>query len=113
MTLGPERLADVLAGARAGEGWALAALWRDLHPRLFRYLRSQEPWAAEDLASEAWLGVVRGLAVFEGDEATLRGWAFTIARRRLIDHRRKQARRRTRAEPNERLDGLEGGQGIP
>jgi RNA polymerase sigma-70 factor (ECF subfamily) len=107
MTLGPERLGDVLAAARAGEGWALAALWRDLHPRLFRYLRSQEPSAAEDLASEAWLGVVRGLGVFEGDEATLRGWAFTIARRRLIDHRRKQARRRTRAEPHERLDGLE------
>ena len=37
MTLGPERLADVLAAARAGEGWALAALWRDLHPHLFRH----------------------------------------------------------------------------
>ena len=59
MTLEPERLADVLAGARAGQGWALAALWRDLHPRLFRYLRSQEPSVAEDLASETWLGVAR------------------------------------------------------
>ena len=41
----------------------LTALWRDLHPRLFRYLRSQEPAAAEDLASEAWLGLVQGQAM--------------------------------------------------
>ena len=104
MTSEPDDFPTLLAAARAGQGWALAALWRDLHPRLFRYLRSQEPAAAEDLASEAWLSVVRGLDAFEGDQGTLRRWAFTIARRRLIDHRRKQARRRTRAEPPERME---------
>jgi RNA polymerase sigma-70 factor (ECF subfamily) len=104
MTLGPDGFAGLLDAARAGEKWALATLWRDLHPRLLRYLRSQDPAAAEDLASEAWLGLVPGLRRFEGDEASLRRWAFMIARRRLIDHRRKQGRRRTRAEPDERLE---------
>src|SRR4029077_4021846 len=30
-----------------------------------------------------------------GDESDFRGWAFTIARRRLIDHRRRLGRRKT------------------
>jgi RNA polymerase sigma-70 factor (ECF subfamily) len=33
--------------------------------------------AAEDVVQEAWLGVVRGLATFEG-RGSLRGWLFTI-----------------------------------
>jgi RNA polymerase sigma-70 factor, ECF subfamily len=33
----------------------------------------------------------------------LRAWLFTIARRRLIDHRRRSARRRTSPTPTERL----------
>ena len=41
---------------------------------------------------------------FEGDEAGFRGWIFTIARHRLIEHRRRQARRRTDPLPTERLD---------
>ena len=104
VTLGPEGFAELLEAARQGETWALSALWRDLHPRLFRYLRSQEPAAAEDLASDAWLGLAKGLRRFKGDELALRRWAFMIARRRLVDHLRRQARRRTRAEPQERLE---------
>ena len=101
MTSEPDDFPTLLAAARAGQGRALAALWRDLHPRLFRYLRSQEPAAAEDLASEAWLSVVRGLDAFEGDQGTLRRWAFTIARQYLYD---TADAIRTRAEPPERME---------
>ena len=91
---------DVLAAASAGAEWALAELYRDLHPRILRYLRALEPSEAEDLASDVWLDVARGLARFEGDERAFRAWAFTIARRRLIDLRRRRARRATfPAEP--------------
>jgi RNA polymerase sigma-70 factor, ECF subfamily len=41
------------------------------------------------------LGIGRGLARFEGDEAAFKGWAFTIARRRVIDVRRRRGRRQT------------------
>ena len=84
-----------LAAAQAGEDWAVAVLFRDLQPRLLRFLRSQEPRVADDLAAETWLAVATGLAAFNGDEQGFRAWVFTIARRRLIEHRRRSGRRRT------------------
>lgn len=81
-----------LADARAGHGSALGELFRDLHPRVVRYLRALEPGEAEDLASDVWLDVAAALRGFEGDQAGLRALAFTIARRRLIDLQRRRAR---------------------
>jgi RNA polymerase sigma-70 factor (ECF subfamily) len=81
--------------ARHGDDRALTALWRELQPALLRYLRAAEPGAAEDIASDTWLEVTRRLDRFTGDERAFRGWLFTIARHRLIDARRRAARRRT------------------
>jgi RNA polymerase sigma-70 factor (ECF subfamily) len=85
----------VLAGAKSGEGWAAEALFVDLQPRVLRFLRSTEGRAADDLAGEVWLAMARGIATFEGDLQAFRGWVFSIARRRVADHRRTGARRRT------------------
>lgn len=85
----------VLAAAQEGQDWAVAVLFRDLQPRLLRFLRAQDPRVADDLAAEVWLAVASGIAVFEGDERGFRAWVFTIARRRLIDHQRRAVRRRT------------------
>jgi len=49
MALG-DRFEGALQAARAGADWALGALYRDLHPRVLRYLRAQDPAEAEDLA---------------------------------------------------------------
>jgi RNA polymerase sigma-70 factor (ECF subfamily) len=85
-----------LAAARLGEEWAVALLWRDLHPRILRYLRvAVGDSDAEDVASDVWLEVARGLGRFDGDESAFRAWVFTIARRRVIDAGRKVQRRRT------------------
>jgi RNA polymerase sigma-70 factor, ECF subfamily len=54
----------------------------------------QEPNDGEDLASETWLDAVAGLDRFQGNEWAFRRWLFTIARRRLIDHRRRGERLR-------------------
>jgi len=97
------RFECVLAAAQTGAEWALTALYRDLHPAVLRYLYSQDPADAEDLASETWLDVARGLQRFDGDETAFRRWIFTIARRRLLDHRRATARRRTHPIPVESL----------
>ena len=94
----------LLADAGRGHGDALAEIFRAYQPRLLRYLRAQEPGMADDLAAEVWLAVARGLDGFHGDEAGFRGWMFTIARNRLIEHRRRQARRRTEPLPDDRLD---------
>jgi len=98
----------VLLSAQAGAEWAITALYRETHPRVLRYLASREPSEAEDLASEVWLDVAAGIGRFSGDEDRFRAWVFTIARRRLIDLRRRAAVRR--ATPLHELPG--GDQGI-
>ena len=85
--------ADTLERARAGDEAAFTLLFRDLQPALIRYLRVMTRSAAEDLASETWFDVVKGLDRFSGDEVGFRSWIFTIARRRQIDALRSMARR--------------------
>jgi len=95
----------LLAAAVQGEQRALTEIYRAYQPRLLRYLSAQEPGMADDLASDTWLAVARGLGRFRGDEAGFRGWIFTIARHRVIEHRRRNMRRRTEPLPHDRLDG--------
>lgn len=93
--LGSPEFAEVMAGARRGEAWAMARLFEEGQPRLLRYLRAREPRVAEDLAGEVWVAVASGLERFEGDERDFRAWLFGIARRRVADHRRTGVRRAT------------------
>jgi RNA polymerase sigma-70 factor, ECF subfamily len=94
----------ILTAARLGEEWAVAALWRDVHPRLLRYLRvAAGAEAAEDLASEIWLEVAGGLGRFDGDRTSFLRFVFTICRRRVIDAGRRAGRRRTELMPPDAL----------
>jgi RNA polymerase sigma-70 factor (ECF subfamily) len=99
-----ERFDATLEAARAGSSSALADLYRDLYPAVLRYLRAMDPSEAEDVASEVWLDVARGLDRFQGDEHAFRRWVFTIARRRLIDLRRRRVRRATFPAAMEQLE---------
>lgn len=94
-TLDESTFPRVLEAVRGGEQWAAEVLYRDVHPRVLRFLRSCEPRSADDLAGEVWLAMARGLATFEGDLGSFRAWVFSIARRRLADLRRTAVRRRT------------------
>jgi RNA polymerase sigma factor (sigma-70 family) len=90
----------VLAAARSGDQAALEALYRDLAPPVLGYLRVQGAREPEDVASEVFVALVRGLAGFKGDERDFRSWVFTIAHRRLVDERRRNSRRlETPADP--------------
>ena len=98
-----EAFDDVLEAAAAGDETSFAVLWRDLQPGLLRYLRVVAPGVAEDLASETWLDVVRGLGRFEGTELGFRAWVFTVARHRVTDWRRRTARQPSVPIPAELL----------
>jgi len=82
-----------LQGAQRGDEEAFARLWREFHPGLLRYLRIKASPAAEDLAADIWIRVVRALPTFEGDEQGFRGWLYTTARNRLTDWYRSGERR--------------------
>jgi len=90
-----ENFAAVLTAAQQGDEAAFARLWHDGQPALLRYLHVIAPDGAEDIASETWTHVVRGLGRFRGNEQNWRAWLFTTARRRVIDQTRQLMRRPT------------------
>jgi RNA polymerase sigma-70 factor, ECF subfamily len=94
---------SVLAAAQEGAQWAITVLWREHHPALVRFLRGLDPSAAEDIEADTWLVAARDLNRFRGDEHQFRAWMFTIARNRLIDWRRREARRPSIATATEIL----------
>lgn len=92
-----------LEDARGGGAWGATALYRSLNPPLLRYLHSQTSTVADDLAADTWVAAVRNLRTFQGSGQDFRIWLFTVARRRLVDHRRRQSRREIVALDPDRL----------
>lgn len=77
----------------------LAALFAAEGDRVFSFLLSRcgsRP-LAEDLTAETFLAANRKLASGEGANLS-RGWLFTVARHRLIDHWRSESARSRRME---------------
>jgi RNA polymerase sigma-70 factor (ECF subfamily) len=86
-------LASALARARSGDEAGFGELWRQLQPRLLRYLRVLNCADPDDVASETWLQVVRDLPTFSGGDEDFRRWLFTVGRHRAIDDVRARLRR--------------------
>ena len=82
-----------MAQAQRGDPEAFRVLYRDIQPRLLRYLHALAGQDAEDIAAETWLQITRDLPAFTGDYDHFRGWTATIARHRALDHLRAAARR--------------------
>ena len=84
-----------LVRAQSGDETGFLELWRQLQPRLLRFLRALNCDDPDDVASETWLQVVRDLPRFSGGEEDFRRWLFTVGRHRAIDHARARQRRPT------------------
>jgi RNA polymerase sigma-70 factor (ECF subfamily) len=69
---------------------------------MFRVARSfvDSPQSAEDAVQDAWLGMLSGLAAFEG-RSSLRTWTFTI----LVNRARTRGAREARTLPRSPLAG--------
>lgn len=89
----PSTFEETLEAARRGEEWAVAELWRELNPRLLRFLQVRHLRDHEDVASDTWLRVSQSFDRFTGDEAQFRAWFFTIAYATSVDAVRRAARR--------------------
>jgi RNA polymerase sigma-70 factor (ECF subfamily) len=106
-----ERWANLITRAQAGDEQAFAQIWRRHQPSLLRYLEIVSGrHAAEDVAADTWVSMVRALPRFRGDEVGFKALLFTTARSRLVD-----ASRRAKARPQvasdlasiSALDGLD------
>jgi RNA polymerase sigma-70 factor (ECF subfamily) len=88
--------ADLVALLRAGDEEAISQLVEQWSPTMFRLARSfvASPQSAEDVVQEAWLGMLSGLARFEG-RSSLRTWTFTI----LVNRARTRGAREARTVP--------------
>jgi RNA polymerase sigma-70 factor, ECF subfamily len=84
---------NAVGRAQQGDAEAFRLLYRDIQPRLLRYLHAIAGQDAEDIASETWLQVTRDLPAFTGTYDGFRGWVATIARHRALDHLRRVTRR--------------------
>jgi RNA polymerase sigma-70 factor (ECF subfamily) len=92
--------ADLVALVRAGDEGAISRLVERWSPTMFRLARSfvDSPQSAEDVVQEAWLGMLSGLARFEG-RSSLRTWTFTI----LVNRARTRGAREARTVPQSPL----------
>jgi RNA polymerase sigma-70 factor (ECF subfamily) len=88
-----EQFEPVLAAAQVGAGWAAERLWVAYAGPVAGYLRLQGASDPDDLTSEVFVGVLRNIGSFQGGEPAFRSWLFAIAHRRLLDARRRDARR--------------------
>jgi len=70
-----------------------AQAYRTLAPAVLGYLRAQRAPDPEDLLGDVFVQVARDLPRFRGDDAAMRRWVFSIAHNRLVDARRRLARR--------------------
>jgi RNA polymerase sigma-70 factor (ECF subfamily) len=61
---------SVLVAAQTGGAWAFERLYRDLAPTVAGYLQVQGAVEPDDLTSEVFIGVFRGLERFSGSEAS-------------------------------------------
>jgi RNA polymerase sigma-70 factor, ECF subfamily len=88
--------ADLVAQLRAGDEAAMSQLVDLWSPAMIRVARSfvDSPQSAEDVVQEAWLGVLSGLAKFEG-RSSLRTWTFSI----LVNRARTRGAREARTVP--------------
>jgi RNA polymerase sigma-70 factor (ECF subfamily) len=100
--------ADLVAQLRAGDEVAMAQLFDEWSPAMLRIARSfvGSVQSAEDVVQDAWLGVLSGLARFEG-RSSLRTWTFTI----LVNRARTSGAREARALPQSPLDSREAAAG--
>jgi len=86
--------ADLLRAHGAGDAHAFGRLYDRYDRPCFQFIRrmlgAAYADAVEDLHQETWISISRSAAGFDPARATFRTWLFTIARRKVFDHFRRQ-----------------------
>src|SRR3954453_20937392 len=91
-TLIGEEFGRVLEQAKARDPRAVERLYRSCAPIVLGYLRSNRVVDPEDVTSDVFVSMLKGLDRFRGDEPAFRSWLLTIAHHRMVDAVRKHQR---------------------
>jgi RNA polymerase sigma factor (sigma-70 family) len=85
---------DLLRGAQAGDAEAWRGLYQRYLPEVWRQacLLTRDSHAAEDITSEAMLGLLRNLDRLDASTACIGGWLRSAVRGKAADHYRKALR---------------------
>lgn len=88
-----DRVITVLARVAAGDMAAMREIYMEHADAVQRFVRTRlrDEFEVADIVHETMLSVWRGAAGFE-QRATVRSWILSLARNKVIDHLRKQAR---------------------
>jgi RNA polymerase sigma factor (sigma-70 family) len=86
--------AELLRAHGAGDPHAFARLYDRYDRSCFQFIRrllgAAHGDAAEDLHQETWIAISRSAAAFDPLRSSFPAWLFTIARRKVFDHFRRQ-----------------------
>jgi RNA polymerase sigma-70 factor (ECF subfamily) len=96
MTASPTSDAELLTALRRGDEAAFQTLFEKYHTSLVRLatIYANDRAAAEEVAQDTWIGVLKGLDRFEG-RSSLKTWIFTI----LINRAKTRGQRDSRSLP--------------
>jgi|GEM_PF-2538706 len=62
----------LLLSARAGEAWAWERIYQWLSPVVAGYIQMQGVREVDDVSSEVWISIFRGIESFSGTESKFR-----------------------------------------
>jgi RNA polymerase sigma-70 factor, ECF subfamily len=84
----------LISAAKQGDKEAISVLYQNHVQPLFRYIayRVESDATAEDLTSEVFLRMVKGIASYEETGAPFAAWLYRIAANLITDHYRRNKR---------------------
>ncbi len=100
----PRGIIVVVRRRRGADPRSVEAVYDALAPAVLGYFRASRMADPEGLTGDVFVSVARRLRDFDGDDAALRRWVFTIAHNRRVD----DIRRRSREPELVPLDGTVG-----
>lgn len=83
---------ELLNRLKNGEQLVWSQFYNEWAQPLYNFIRSNgiyDPTDIEDILGETWLAAPRAIANFDGQNATLKTFLFSLARRKVADYWRK------------------------
>jgi len=87
--------AELILAMQSGDEAALAEFYDRYLPSVWRYARARilgSVQPVEDVVAETFIAAIRAIGRVEPDGRPLAAWVIGIARHKVADHRRRQAR---------------------